>query len=324
MLWSHKHKYCKDCIVRDILQLHGLNMIIYGPPGGSKRFYVDEYIRKTININFEDWSCNVYHINAEKKVEINLFIRQSRLHIECYLDEFGNYHKYFVKHIIKPIVSNLTITTDGHVCSKLIVIYNIHYLSNSNQQELRKLVEKYTSTASFIFVTDKLSSVINQLTSSLVLYRISRPTTKELKSFIKDILLKEETVISVKNINQQIEKNENHIMNTLNSLQFIKKDFDNIDDTLLILCHNIKIFDFHAIRVNLYMLMINNTPYNTIIKFVVLYFKSFQITTYAAIYSHRLECCERVIYHLEAFTNECVRIMMLSPNESSIGTKDEK
>lgn len=321
MLWSHKYKYIKPSVLKDLVNLNGLNMIIYGPSGGSKHNYVEEYIRHIIKIKYEDWHCKMYHINAEKKIDINLYVRQSRLHVECYLDEFGNYHKHFVRHIIKPIVSNLTIATDGHICSKLIVIYNIHYLSVSSQQELRKLTEKFMPAALFIFVTDKLGSVIKQLTSSFILYRISRPSTKELKTFVNTVVLEEEkTTMSVKCINQQIEKQNNHISNTLNGIQFLKKH-DDIEKILLKLCKNIIKGSFQEIRDILYILMVNNTHYNDILKFVVLFFKSYEITQNASIYSHKMVCCERVIYHLEAFTNGCVKTVS---KPSLVGTKGEK
>jgi len=322
MVWEHEYAYHDEEIYKNLLKLQGLNILVYGPKGCSKREYVGKYVKHCINISCEDWKWTTFTINDDKKTDVSLFVRQSRLHVELILCEFTNYQKYFVKHILKPIVKNLSIANNGSVCSKLIVIYNLHLLHIASQQELRTLIEKYSTYANFVFVTSKVGNIINTIVSNTTQFRISRPSTKDLNKYIKTTLAKDNISISTRVINNHIELNDNHVTNVISSLQFYDNKIPNeMDKSLNKLCEYIISCKFKQIREMLYIIMINNVHYDEILTHVVNYFKRSYIARYAAIYSHKLVNSERVIYHLEAFTNNCVKCIL---HENSIRSKNIK
>lgn len=310
MLWSSTNEYWDENVYSKLKKLRGLNVLVYGPTGSSKRAYVKRFVQECINIPHEDWKWTTFVINDEKKTEVSLFVKQSRLHVEYILGEFVNNQKYFIKGILKQIVKNLSISNDGSLCSKLVVIYNIHLLSNSSQQELKTLVEKYSNQANFMFVTNRYGSIIPTIISNTIGFRIPRPETKSLRMFVNKILAVEGVNISTRIINQYIEKNDNHIFKTLDSLQFHAYKIPNeVEKQFLKLYENISAGHFKNIREGLYILMVNNIPPETIITAIVIHFKSPQITRFGSIYAYNIVNSERTIYHLEAFTNSCVRCM---------------
>ena len=324
MLWSQTHRYFDHAVYERLRTLKGLNVLVHGPEGCSKHVYVQRFVDECIGISCEDWKWNTFVINDDKKTEVSLFIRQSRLHNEFCLNEFTSNQKHFVRCILKPLVKNLCISNNGSLCSKLIVIYNVELLSNATQSELRTLTEKYVNHANFVFVTSRIGEIIPTIQSNTIPFRVCRPTNADLLAFIKNVMKIENETVATRTINQYIEANENQPVKVLNSIQLhVCKIPNDLDKHIHKLCEHIQAGKFKLIREVLYVLMVKNVSPIHIIKSVVLAFQTHEVARYGAIYSHKIVHSERVIYQLEAFVNHCVGACATT-NKSSRRTKHKK
>lgn len=324
MLWSQTHRYFDYAVYERLQTLKGLNVLVHGPEGCSKHVYVQRFVDDWIGISCEDWKWNTFVINDDKKTEVSLFIRQSRLHNEFCLNEFTSNQKHFVRWILKPLVKNLCISNNGSLCSKLIVIYNVELLSNATQSELRTLTEKYANHASFVFVTSRVGEIIPAIHSNTIPFRVCRPTNGELLAFVKNVLKTENETVATRTINQHIEANENQPVKVLNSIQLHARKIPNdLEKHIHKLCEHIQAGKFKLIREVLYVLMVKNVSPIHIIKSVVLAFQTHEVARYGAIYSHKIVHSERAIYQLEAFVNHCVAVCATSKSRRAKHKKEE-
>lgn len=324
MLWSQTHRYFDYAVYERLRTLKGLNVLVHGPEGCSKHVYVQRFVDDWIGISCEDWKWNTFVINDDKKTEVSLFIRQSRLHNEFCLNEFTSNQKHFVRWILKPLVKNLCISNNGSLCSKLIVIYNVELLSNATQSELRTLTEKYANHASFVFVTSRVGEIIPAIHSNTIPFRVCRPTNGELLAFVKNVLKTENETVATRTINQHIEANENQPVKVLNSIQLHARKIPNdLEKHIHKLCEHIQAGKFKLIREVLYVLMVKNVSPIHIIKSVVLTFQTHEVARYGAIYSHNIVHSERAIYQLEAFVNHCVAVCATSKSRRAKHKKEE-
>mgnify|MGYP001291106821 FL=1 len=321
MLWSSKHIYFDKTIEQQLLRLVGMNVLIYGPLGNSKNMYADQLVKHLTGIHtFDEWEWSTIELNDEKKSEISLFTRESKFHVDILLNEMVCNNKSIVKYYIKSFLKNRCISIDGNLLHKTIVVYNAEYLSNQSQHELKTIIEKYSLHNTFILISERVDFIIENVKNMLIMYRIGLPTSTQMLRFVKNTLIEENVSVSTRTINQYIDFNQHNPVDILNSLQLYVYKIPNTNDKLIQkLCDSIKNAKFKHIREILYILLVQNICPITIIKHIVNTLGTYEIIMYAARYSHSIKHSERVIYHLEAFTNCCVMCL-----QNSVHSKNKK
>lgn len=308
MLWSTKHIYLDKGVEQNLLKLSGTNILIHGPHGNSQHVYAERLTKHVTGIpRFEDWVWSTVELNDDKKSELSLFTRKSRLHTDIVLNEHVCNNKSIIKYFIKSHVKNRCLSVDGTLIHKTIVIYNIEYLNTQNQHELKNIIEKYWLNNTIIMLSNRIDSITDNIKNMMIVCRIGLPTSVQLVKFVKKTLIDENTTINTRIINQHINSNHQNPVNVLNSLQMHVNKITNTNEQMLQkLCDHIRSSNLKQIRELLYILLVQNICPIHIIKHITHALGTYDIVMYAAKYSHMITQSERVIYHLEAFTNYCV------------------
>ena len=173
-----------------------------------------------------------------------------------------------------------------------IIFDNFNNKNSIIQNKLRVIIEKYCHTARFIFITDKISSIINPITSRSLLIRIPSLLNKEKREssrvYIKNLPYDKKSVIfdKIYNINNieiiklYSEYNDGLFMNYNNIYQIIfntleklaeknnitKGDIDKIKE----ISYNIEKYNIYDIRGELCKLYIDESKYTSKQKFNII------------------------------------------------------
>lgn len=318
MLWSHKYNPLSDSEnrihddhVNQLKKLFGSHVIVYGAQGTGKKTIVQLILRSFgIESNLKRETITIHN---EKK-EIDVIYHTSRRHVEILLTPYGNNEKYIVKHFINELAKHMTFNESGELTFKYVIVYHLEHISQACQHLFSVFMDKYTDCSRFIFVTNSLNRITGVIQSRCMTYRVQPPSNEVLLALCKRILSNEKLNI-VKNVSVvQMKKwiaNDFSIDDLLYKVQSKSMDMKHIFEDIIseiakcIVKKNVKL-----VREHTYILIVNNIEANVIIKELlkelVLHDKVgirvHELVRIASIYEHRLLNCERVIYHLEAFT----------------------
>jgi replication factor C subunit 3/5 len=322
-MWSHKgySKLSPDFKVgvflgkhiTNIEKLMGCNVIMYGPYGAGKYRILDAVLRNIgIVTTLTMWSNKLYTLDNDKRSEISLLVRQSHIHSEFMIKDMGANERHVVKYIINDLSKNLTISNDGNLTYKVIVIHNIDFLSSASHDILSTFMEKYVSGSRFVLLTSKFNVISVRLKSRCVLYRVARPSRAYLASHLKYILKCENKTMDDNLLYSIIDNCDNHIDNTINSVQL---HIVNAHDSTSALYDDIvsmfmKKASIKKIRDLIYVLIVNDTNTSSIFKNITKRIAHVwsahpeKITNlyHNAVFFEWSACVsERNIYHIEAF-----------------------
>lgn len=317
-MWTHKHfhinkNFCQS-FVENVYNVIGLNAIVYGNDESTIQYVLshatDRYLASR-NISLQ-WEYKTHVLENDKHTSVSLLVRQCNTYFETYIQDFTN---NIVKYIINDISKNMGIDSDGRLCSKLIVLHNIHRLSVESLNVLAVFMEKHVNGTRFLFTTTNANKIVNRIKSQTVMLRVPNPSHEELHAFISDIVAKEGRSINAKTITECIQSNDNHFEHSVNAVQqhsLLKCEESVLFEEIVQLIKRSKgsATVIKKLRNIVYILLVNDKSGSYIIKHVakrLLKDKKLNTQQYlnivrnAAVYEHRSCLSERFIYHIEAF-----------------------
>ena len=313
-MWAHKHQYSiLEGHIENIKKLWNLNILVYGLPGSGKSQTIQQAIKhfcKSFKPQFHYKSFELYIDTSNKKVSQELFFRQNE-----HIYEFQLQSSNMDRQIIRDVINNFT--NKYYICNtkpinKIMVLYNIECLSEEASVILNTIISKNIQTCRFILVTSKICSISPRIRGACALYRINRPSEKDMLIMLKDICKKEKANITQERLEAICNKNDCNIYECITEVQFdelgIQKSRDFVFDRIIEkILKNVSI---GSLRSDLYLLLVNNLPSNIIIRNIcygLLRQNNFdlniiqQIVHISGIYETRTYAEERGLYHIEAF-----------------------
>lgn len=309
-MWAHNSLYQNNKIYdkhsQNIKKLIGDNVIVYGPQGAG----IFTMVSNALSIDSTDkWNPYTITINNDKS-SLNIMTRQSYIHFEIFMQDFGNNDRYVVKNLINEISNKMIISLNGDVTLKIMVIHNIEYFSKESQNVLCTFVEKHVTSTRFLFTTSKFNNISRKLISRCVLYRVPRPNGINLLEHLQMIHRHEGYSLDDETLMQIIQQHNNHVDDTINHMQLIcmgiKPSIVDLYNKLI--DHIIRKDSIKSIRTLIYQLLVSNIKPTNIIKHIADRLSSVwssekmhKVYHKAALYEWRLCICERAIYHIEAF-----------------------
>ena len=330
-MWSHKgfkHQldletgetslFLKPHIERLAL-LMGENVILYGSNGSGKYRIVTSVLQDKLHFIHpsQAWEYKTYTVDNDKHSVIQLLIRQSPSHFEIMMKDSGSNERYIVKHIVRDLSKNMSISMDGKLAYKTVVIYNVDCFSSGSQQILAVFMEKHMLGTRFVFTTSKFNGVCNSLKSRSFALRIPRPNPSDLHNHLNFILRENNIQPNPKKTNETVgeivRNNDCHIDDCITALQLWTVSGNNtlttiIDDIINKMRCKKKGNYMKPIRDLLYTLLVNNVSGSYIIKSLTLRLLGIleprdipNLVEKATIFESRMRASERYIYHLEAF-----------------------
>lgn len=244
------------------------NIILYGYKGVDK---------------LETLSCIIPSINNYKINNHNKIIWKSNnlYNIFDMKDIKKDYNLFF--NILKELINHKNYYNKKEI--KFILLNNFNDININIQNKLRVIIEKYYNTTRFIFITDKISSIICPIKSRSLLIRIPSLINKEKRKisreYIKDLSYDKKSVIydkiySINNIeiiklfseyNNGLFMNYNTIYQKIFTIlenvsiknNIIREDIEKIKE----LSYNIEKYNLYDIHIELCKLYIDESKYTT-------------------------------------------------------------
>jgi DNA polymerase III delta prime subunit len=188
------------------------NMIFYGLPASGKTTKIYAFLATLFNTKVYDLKNNIFE--EDRKI---MHYKSSIYHIEINPINLGSNEKLFIQSFLKSYVETRNIGLD---IPKVIVIKNANLLLKQTQLSLRRIIEKNSSTAKFIFELNSLSKFAVPLVSRCFLIKIEMPKIDEIKIALQNYSIKKNVEISDKTIDEIISES-----NKINTFINMKKIF---------------------------------------------------------------------------------------------------
>ena len=169
-----------------------VNLLFYGLPGCGKTTKIYALLASFFGKGVYDLKNIEYE--EDKKTMI---YRSSLFHIEINVCTLGSNEKLFIGSFLKTYSQTKNIGLD---IPKIILIKNADLLSNQSQMALRKIIEKTSYSAKFIFEVSNLSKLSEPLLSRFLLLRVVIPTRDSIINCIKNYSIRKNITISDDNI----------------------------------------------------------------------------------------------------------------------------
>jgi DNA polymerase III delta prime subunit len=122
----------------------------------------------------------------------------SPFHIEVNANTLGSNEKLFIGSFLKTYSQTRNI---GLNIPKIIFVKNADLLSKQSQMALRKIIEKTSYSAKFIFEVSSLTKISEPLLSRFLLLRVVMPNKQEIIECLKNYSIRKNIVISDEDIN---------------------------------------------------------------------------------------------------------------------------
>lgn len=169
-----------------------INLIFYGCPGSGKT----TKIYALLGSIFGNGVYDLKNIEYEEDRKIIIY-RSSIYHIEINTCTLGSNEKIFINSFLKTYSQTRNIGLD---IPKIILIKNADLLSKQSQMTLRKIIEKTSYSAKFIFEVSCLSNISEPLLSRFLLLKISIPSKDSIITCLKNFSERKKIKISDENI----------------------------------------------------------------------------------------------------------------------------
>ena len=184
-----------------------LNLIFYGYSSCGKTTKIYALLATIFDKRVYDLKNMIFE---EDRKTINY--KASIYHIEIDPIQLGSNDRFFLQTFLKSYTETRNIGLD---IPKIILIKNANMLSKQSQFILRKMIEKTSLTAKYIFELSNLSDFISPLLSRCLLIRVKLPSKEEIKLCIKNFSSKKGYILEDNIINDIID-NSNIIDNNYN------------------------------------------------------------------------------------------------------------
>ena len=184
-----------------------LNLIVYGVPGSGKTTKIYAFLSTILDKRVYDLKNIIFE--EDRKI---MNYKGSIYHIEIDPIQLGSNEKFFMQTFLKSYIETKNI---GLNIPKIILIKNASFLSKQSQMMLRKMMDKTSLTAKFIFEISSLSNFLEPLISRSLLIRVVVPALEDVKLSIYNFLKNKNYDIDTKIIDELI-KESNEIYKILN------------------------------------------------------------------------------------------------------------
>lgn len=184
-----------------------LNLIFHGYTASGKTTKIYALLATIFDKRVYDLKNMIFE---EDRKTINY--KSSIYHIEIDPIQLGSNDRFFLQTFLKSYTETRNI---GLNIPKIILIKNANMLSKQSQFILRKMIEKTSLTAKYIFELSNLSNFISPLLSRCLLIRVKLPSKEEIKLCIKSFSSKKGYILEDNIINDIID-NSNIIENNFN------------------------------------------------------------------------------------------------------------
>lgn len=184
-----------------------LNIIVYGPVASGKTIKI--YALLATILDRKVYDLKNMEFEEDRKT---MPYKSSIYHIEINPINLGSNEKLFIQSFLKTYVETKNI---GLNIPKIILIKNANLLSRQSQLALRKLIEKTSYTAKYIFEISNISDFNEALISRCLLIRVKIPIFKEIKDCIKNYSIRKNFSINDNEIDDLI-KESNLIYEKIN------------------------------------------------------------------------------------------------------------
>jgi DNA polymerase III delta prime subunit len=174
-----------------------VNLLFYGLPGSGKTTKIYALLSSIFGKNVYDLK-NIEYEEDRK----TMIYRASVYHIEINTITLGSNEKLFIGSFLKTYSETKNI---GLNIPKIILIKNADLLSNQSQMALRKIIEKTSSSAKFIFEVSRLSKISEPLLSRFLLLRVTMPPKEDILLCLKKFSNSRNIIISDEDLNSIID-----------------------------------------------------------------------------------------------------------------------
>jgi DNA polymerase III delta prime subunit len=169
-----------------------VNMMFYGIPGSGKTTKIYALLASIFGNGIYDLK-NIEYEEDRK----TMIYRSSIYHIEINVNTLGSNEKLFISSFLKTYTQTRNIGLD---IPKFILIKNADLLSNQSQMTLRKIIEKTSFSAKFIFEVSSLSKISEPLLSRFLLIKVIMPSKEDIINCLKNFSIRKNINISDKDI----------------------------------------------------------------------------------------------------------------------------
>jgi len=307
------------------------HIIFHGPHGAGKHSVVLTFLgyllSKDENINEIIYSRqNIeYFITSDDKKSDNspINIVQNLHYFELDADDYGYNDKKIFYNFISEISNTIDISTQKY---KIIIIKNADKLSMEAQHTLKRIMELKYKTLRIIFLLNNISLIDNAIKSRCIMIKVPGPTEDNIKEVIKNIIKKEELILSEENVNKIIKISDNNLTKALLILEgsIIGDKFDLAEDRLRKFINEFsdsiiktKSANLDLIRNKMYLFLLHNTDISEIFELITKNIVSKlkcdkmikKILKSAIYYNENCQLGYRDIYHFESFVIYLINIL---------------
>jgi DNA polymerase III delta prime subunit len=189
-----------------------MNIMFYGISASGKTTKIYAFLASM----FDKKVYDIKAINYEEDRKIMTYMA-SIYHIELNPITLGSNEKLFIQSFLKSYVETKNI---GLNMPKIVIIKNADLLSTQSKLILRKIIEKTSITAKYIFEVSSLSKIPESIISRFLLIKVKLPSYSDIKLCIKNYSIRKNIEIEDVIIDEIIEES-----NKISSLLNLKKIF---------------------------------------------------------------------------------------------------
>lgn len=307
-MWSHKYPFTTESPLE--LLLGRTNVLVYGPSGAGMSHVVKRAldVAKLIPEN-QEWGFVECQLSNENKNTLSILSRRTIRCTEYIMRDFGTNERYVVKNLLQKVSESFVISETNQITYKVIVLHNIEHFSKESQHILGVFAEKHSACSRYVFTTYNRSGVYRSLLTQCALLRLPRPSASALKTFLKDILVRENEHLTDTDLDEIVDRQDAHVERCVDHVQMrvlgVTSSFEQIMDKICNIILSKKPNRIKLIRDLVYTLLVNNVNSKEIIMSTLERYANsphvHEIVHIAALYEARMTACERPMYHLEAF-----------------------
>jgi len=236
-------------ILKNIISEKSLNLILYGPKSSGKKLL----IQCIFNSLYPNDKISKIPVSSIKINEETIIYKRNNTLLEINCDTIKQQSKNNLIHFIKQTCSSYSINSDTLKLDKIyIILHNFHLLNKFLQLSLRCIIEKYSNSSIFILTSSKINNIDYSIQSRSFCYRL--PLSLEFQMY---------------------------------NLSFYNTKLDSIHNAYVFIKDFIKFNkNFQKMKDSLYELLSYNIDYIQIIKNIIKYCKTDDISISINLFHH--------------------------------------
>jgi replication factor C subunit 3/5 len=173
-----------------------IHLVFYGYKSSGKSTKIYAFLASILDKKIYDLKNCIFE--EDKKV---MNYKSSIYHVEFSPINLGSNEKLFIHSFLKSYIETKNIGLD---IPKIVLIKDANYLSKQSQLALRRMIEKNSMTARFIFEVSSLSNFAEPLLSRCLLLRVQMPSLDEVKNCLVNYSIRNNISITEKELDNII------------------------------------------------------------------------------------------------------------------------